>query len=577
MTLRTVAAVSLAVATTLVTGCKDDDDNAAAKQLQLGQEVFRYETFGNEKFWTDAMRLPQGITSAGLTPLQALGLGLNVDAGALQPDFGAVVVEQINAALAGQPAPALSDPAITLELIRQGAVMGVVPFGADGKRLPLGSDRRFGDDDQIARVGVSCALCHSRTDNSVLASGTVGPGSVGTPIDGLTAEGLDVGAIFATAANPLAYLPFLQLAFDTLDGASLGRGGHPGIKAADSIEVQTASARAYLTGMNSMTGLRHYPLSSFDATPDGIGNATYIPPFFRTDLAAPWGSSGAFEKLDDFNNLVYTVALDPTSLLTPQGRALLNVLAGPVGDEIADRYEQVLRDTGVIGAGEATADVVPFVTAARTDLAAGSSEGPVGRRVEERKLAALRAYTDQLPAPASPAGLDPVKVEAGRMLFATARDLGGANCVGCHKADPGEPVENDRIRPITALYPRYADDLLVLLDRSGANLSPLQKTLAGPSPDYDLALVVLDATRRGQEGFVRGYAKPQLLALDSKKEFLHDGSVTGISSAAALENLLNPARGANAPHPFFYPRVGEADDPAGRAALVEYLRSRTTP
>jgi hypothetical protein len=44
-----------------------------------GREVFRFETFGNEGFWTDAMRMPQGVLDAKLTPLQALGAGLLVD------------------------------------------------------------------------------------------------------------------------------------------------------------------------------------------------------------------------------------------------------------------------------------------------------------------------------------------------------------------------------------------------------------------------------------------------------------------------------------------------------------------
>jgi hypothetical protein len=48
-----------------------------------GQTVFRYETFGNQGFWTDAMQLPQGLAAAGLTPLQALQVGLNVNVDAL--------------------------------------------------------------------------------------------------------------------------------------------------------------------------------------------------------------------------------------------------------------------------------------------------------------------------------------------------------------------------------------------------------------------------------------------------------------------------------------------------------------
>ena len=48
--------------------------NAAA-----GKQVFSFETFGNERFWTDAVRLQQGMMAAGVTPMQALALGLSVD------------------------------------------------------------------------------------------------------------------------------------------------------------------------------------------------------------------------------------------------------------------------------------------------------------------------------------------------------------------------------------------------------------------------------------------------------------------------------------------------------------------
>jgi hypothetical protein len=50
-----------------------------------GQGTFRLETFGNQRFWTDAMQLPQGIANAGVTPLQALQLGLNVNVDNLNP------------------------------------------------------------------------------------------------------------------------------------------------------------------------------------------------------------------------------------------------------------------------------------------------------------------------------------------------------------------------------------------------------------------------------------------------------------------------------------------------------------
>ena len=87
----------------------------------------------------------------------------------------------------------------------------------------------------------------------------------------------------------------------------------------------------------------------FDDTPDGNGNTMHIPPFFRQDLAAPFGSGGEIARLDNFNNLVYTALLDQTNLTSPGGRAFLHKLGGAAGDEIADNYVKVLDATGVKG------------------------------------------------------------------------------------------------------------------------------------------------------------------------------------------------------------------------------------
>jgi len=574
------------LAVAVLSACGGDNDRTVfvdrpvevpVDNVAKGKTIFSYETFGNEGFWTDAMQLPQGIAAAGVTPLNALSLGLNVNVNALSSGTATALLdalEQINNGT--DPADTvLANPAVTLALINEGAVIGVVPFAADGARKPLGSDAGFNPADTLDlargdKVGVTCAVCHAGTDGSVVPAGFAGPGSVGAQVDGVVAEGVDIGNIFAAAANPLAYLPLLQLQFTSLGDATLGNGDFAGIPDGASVADATAAAREYLTGSDTVTGERYYPVTFFDPTPDGIGNATYIPPFFRTDLAAPWGHAGSFARLNDFNNLVYTVALDPTSLLTTEGRALLNALAGPVGDEIASRYEDALRDTGVLPDGVAISDVLPYVTAAQTGIAPGSPAGPAGRRVDEDALAALKAYTDQLPSPAAPAGLDTDQIALGEQIFRSPRPM-GANCAACHTPNPDDPVANIVVS-ITSLYPRYNDDLLVLLpDRGG--LSPVQTTLAGPQPSYDNALIVLDASLRGQP---RGFTKPLLLALDSKTEFLHNGSVTGMDSTEALDNLLNPARGGDAPHPFYFPRdTMVADDPDGRAALVTYLRSRT--
>ncbi len=79
---------------------------------------------------------------------------------------------------------------------------------------------------------------------------------------------------------------------------------------------------------------------------------------------------------------------------------------------------------------------------------------------------------------------------------------------------------------------------------------------------------------RGEQ---RGQAKPLLLGLNTKLNYLHDGSVGGETSAEGLETLLDPARGENAPHPFYFPgNLDNGDDQTGRDALVEFLLSRTT-
>lgn len=55
-------------------------------QPQDGKSVFRYDTFGDEQFWTGTLRMHEVIQSA-VTPVVALGVGLKVDADALPNDF----------------------------------------------------------------------------------------------------------------------------------------------------------------------------------------------------------------------------------------------------------------------------------------------------------------------------------------------------------------------------------------------------------------------------------------------------------------------------------------------------------
>ena len=81
------------------------------------------------------------------------------------------------------------------------------------------------------------------------------------------------------------------------------------------------------------------------------------------------------------------------------------------------------------------------------------------------------------------------------------------------------------------------------------------KTPASESP-WLLEMGVIHASQRGLE---RGAAMP--LDLANKPNFLHDDSV------ASLDALLDPARGPQAPHPFY------RADAKDRADIAAFLRS----
>src|SRR5713101_4938458 len=97
-------------------------DNATQKVLQ-GEQIFRFDTFGDEAFWGDTLKLHQAIEGAklggvgpGVSPRTALSVGLKVDVDALPNNL----LQQIQ-----RGAVDLDDPATTLALLRLNAVIGV--------------------------------------------------------------------------------------------------------------------------------------------------------------------------------------------------------------------------------------------------------------------------------------------------------------------------------------------------------------------------------------------------------------------------------------------------------------------
>src|SRR5688572_20518123 len=59
-----------------------------------GQQIFRFDTFGDEAFWSGALKLHQAIAGAanggvgpGVSPATALAVGLKVDADMVPPQI----------------------------------------------------------------------------------------------------------------------------------------------------------------------------------------------------------------------------------------------------------------------------------------------------------------------------------------------------------------------------------------------------------------------------------------------------------------------------------------------------------
>jgi mono/diheme cytochrome c family protein len=137
------------------------DDPALVEE---GRQVFRHDTFGDERLWTDTLRLNEVIETA-VDPTTALSVGLKVDADRLPPG----ILQTVD----------LRSPATTVALLKLDAVVGL-----------KGTVVTEGGRDRLVRVGTTCALCHSDVDNSVL------PG-IGRRLDGHANRDLNPGAIIA--------------------------------------------------------------------------------------------------------------------------------------------------------------------------------------------------------------------------------------------------------------------------------------------------------------------------------------------------------------------------------------------
>jgi hypothetical protein len=172
-----------------------DAENARSAQAMLdeGKKTFRFETFGSEAFWGDALQLHKAIAGEknggigpGVSPKTALSVGLKVDADALP----AALKKELAAGKVN-----LDDPATTIALLKLNAVVGVTAFAK-----PDGS---------VRSMGIQCAFCHSTVDNSFAAG-------IGKRLDGWANRDLNVGAIVSLAPNLKPFTDLLGVDVETV-------------------------------------------------------------------------------------------------------------------------------------------------------------------------------------------------------------------------------------------------------------------------------------------------------------------------------------------------------------------------
>ena len=174
-----VALVLIGATLTLLNGCRRNDaaeiDTAAGTvavapdPIDEGRQTFRFETFGNEQFWTDTARMHEVIQKS-VSPALALKVGLKVDADAIPAEVAAAIKEgKVD----------LNSPATTLTLLKLNAVVGL-----------KGTVSLVNGKDSLVGLGITCALCHSNVDNSFA------PG-IGRRQDGWANHDLNIGAIVA--------------------------------------------------------------------------------------------------------------------------------------------------------------------------------------------------------------------------------------------------------------------------------------------------------------------------------------------------------------------------------------------
>ena len=138
----TLALLALTTGVVLV-GCEkgklSSEVVASSGPVADGQRIFRFDTFGDEQFWTDTLHM-NDVVEKNVDPTTALTVGLKVDADVLPEG----ILKKVD----------LKSPATTVALLKMNAVVGI--------------QATVNANNHITRLGVTCAICHSTVDDSVM-------------------------------------------------------------------------------------------------------------------------------------------------------------------------------------------------------------------------------------------------------------------------------------------------------------------------------------------------------------------------------------------------------------------------
>jgi hypothetical protein len=265
----------------------------AEQTLEDGRQIFRFDTFGDEAFWGDTLKLHQAIkgeqlggVGPGVSPKTALEVGLKVDVDALPGNI-------VSGLRRGRVD--LNDPAVTLELLRRNAVVGVTGI-FDGQEL--------------SSIGIQCALCHSTVDNS-LTSG------IGHRLDGWANRDLNVGAIIALAPDLSALTTLLEVDDETVRKvlASWGPGKYDAELILDgkAFRPDGKTAATLLPPVFGLAGVNLHTWTGWGSVPywnasvailQMHGKGTFFDPRLKDEEQFPVAAKAGFDNVHNDTDLV---------------------------------------------------------------------------------------------------------------------------------------------------------------------------------------------------------------------------------------------------------------------------------